>query len=259
MKSLTDSNYWDETYRRRSLIRPLSVAGISNFGNLLIYEKLQSLGLHGKRILEIGAGDSGWLTFLAKAYSDSSFTGLDYSDIGCSMLRQRAESEGVEIDVVQEDMFVETSPLHGTFDIATSYGVLEHFDDLRAALIAKSRFIKGDGALFTLIPNMAGLTGALAKNWNYDVYAKHNPHDWDSFREGHSAAGLKIIHGGYLGSANVGVLSSCIKPNRFWTKNLGRVLTALNLVLWAIESRVTRLPSSRSVSPYIYAVSAKFD
>lgn len=252
---LTDRAYWEGTYNRRKRQPPLSIDGFKNYSSRLILNRLLETGMENKRIAEIGAGDSAWLPYLAKRFPSSQFAGVDYSENGCALLSERAHGMAVNVKVVQEDMFAEHSPLHGTFDTAFSFGVVEHFDDLGHVLSAKRRYLKHGGTLFTIIPNMAGVLGTLTRMWNRKVYDKHNPHDWSSFLLGHQQAGLDVVSGGYLCSTNFGVLSSCFPERRGLPWQMSRVLVAATLAIWSVENLAGNFPASKTFSPYIYAVS----
>jgi len=255
MRRLTHKVHWDSTYGARRQRSPLQLAGVRSHMNRLILEKLVEVGLEGRRILEVGAGDSMWLPFIAKNFPSSQCVGLDYSETGCALLAERAREEGVKIDVVNEDLFANNSRLHRSFDVVLSFGVVEHFDDLGLALLTKSRYAKSGGMVFTLIPNMAGILGTLTRIWNRKIYDQHNPHNWASFERGHQQAHLNVVTGGYLGSNSFGVLSSCFPEHKGISWHLYRVLVAISLATWSLEHKVGTLPCSATFSPYMYAVS----
>ena len=255
MDKLTDRAHWDGTYTTRKRQRPLQLTGVGSYCNRLILAKLLETGLEGKRILEIGAGDSAWLPYLAKTLPSSQCVGLDYSESGCALLSERARTEGASVEVMHGDMFAESSPLHRTFDVVLSFGVVEHFSDLGRVLSAKSRYAKPDGTVFTLIPNMAGLLGTLTRRWNPKIYARHNPHDLRTFALGHQRAGLNVISSGYLGSNNFGVLSGCFPERQGIAWNIQRTLFAISLAVWSLEGVAGTFPSTKVFAPYLYAVS----
>ncbi len=257
MDKLTDKPYWEETYSHRKRAESLRIDGFKNFMNSVILAKLLETGVEGKKVLEIGAGDSIWLPYLAKKFPSSRFVGVDYTESGCALLSHRAKSEGADVEVVREDLFSEDSNLHDSFDIVCSFGVVEHFEDLGNVLSAKKRYLKHGGVMFTLIPNMAGVSGALTRRWNRTVYDKHNPHDLPSLLAGHEQAGLKVISGGYLGSLNFGVLTGCFADRRGLSWQMSRALIALSMSVWLFESKIVQLPASKTFSPYIYVISQK--
>lgn len=256
MTNLTNKETWDQGYVSRNEIFELKF-GWRDRSNELIAKKIEEIGLDGKNILEIGAGDSQWLPYLAKKYPGAQFAGLDYSKAGCEKLAERAAaiSEKATIDIYHQDMFAMESELHGRFDLVLSFGVVEHFTDLSHALLAKQKYLKDQGLMFSLIPNMAGSIGQLVKLFNREIYDMHNPHDWDTFLEGHRKAGLTVISGGYLGSTNFGVLSSCFKKPEGLSWHTYVFLTRLTKAIGWVESKLGDLPTSRLFSPYIYAIS----
>lgn len=259
MEKLTDKTYWENTYNRQERQPSLTVDGFINRSNRLILSKLIETNMESKRILEIGAGDSVWLPYLAKKFPSSQFVGIDYSEGGCALLSERTHLADANVEVIHEDMFTENSRLHDSFDIVISFGVVEHFDNLGHVFASKKRYLKQGGAMFTMIPNMAGVLGTLARKWNREVYDKHNPHDWDSFLLGHHQAGLDVVSGGYLGSTNFGVLSSCFPERKGLSWQMSRALVAASLAMWWVEDKVSDLPSSKTFSPYIYAISRCID
>lgn len=255
MKALTDNQYWSGIYARHADSAELSLEGFRNRPDYLIAQTIEQIGLLGKTVLEIGAGDSKWLTYFAKKYPSSSFSGIDYSELGCARLAERARRSGVAVSVFQEDLFSANSPCHNKFDLVMSFGVVEHFSDLTATLLAKRRYLRRGGRLFTLIPNMAGVIGSLTKAYNKPIYEMHNPHGLESFVEGHSCAQLVIENAGYLCSNNFSVASSCFdkRSGLYWQTYLA--LTRFSKAIWFLEHHVCGLPATRYFSPYIFAIS----
>src|SRR5262245_37028027 len=198
MSALTKKQHWDQNYVSRKEVVDLNF-GWRDHTNHLIVKKIEEIGLDGKSVLEIGAGDSPWLLYFAKKYHGSRFAGLDYSKAGCERLAERAAAicETTTIDIYHQDMFATESTLHGRFDLVLSFGVVEHFTELSHALLAKQKYLKDKGLMFSLIPNMASSIGYFTKLFNRKIYEMHNPHDWHSFLEGHREAGLTVISGGY--------------------------------------------------------------
>lgn len=255
MKRLTEHNYWESNYLGQGVSKQAPLAGFANHCNRLILRKLLLAGLEEKRVLEIGAGNSFWLPYLASQFPNSQFSGLDYSEQGCHLLRQRAAKANVKVDIHCVDMFKPDPQLLGRFDLVLSFGVVEHFDDLGKTLATMKAYLSTAGKIFTTIPNMAGLLGTLTNRFNPQVFHQHNPHDLPSFLNGHQQAGLKMLGADYLGSTNFGVLSSCYGPQNDLKRQIGRVLMGVSVATWWIDQHVAELPSSKTFSPYIYALS----
>jgi len=215
MKDLTNVEMWNGGYLSRDGFDEL-ILDWRNHSSCLVAKKIEQIGLDGKSVLEIGAGDSQWLTYFARRHPSSRFAGLDYSTAGCERLSCRVAAAGskVRVDIYHQDVFAAESALHGKFDLILSFGVVEHFSELSHALLAKRNYLNEHGLMFTLIPNMAGSLGFFTRLFNRGVYEMHNPHDLVSFLEGHRKAGMAVLSGEYLGSTNFSVLSSCFNERR---------------------------------------------
>lgn len=224
----------------------------------LIREKIETLSLSGKRVLEVGAGDSTWLLCFAGAYPAARLHGLDYSEPGCAALKARAEREKRDVQVHHGDMFSPPADLQAAFDVVLVFRVVEHFADLARPMAAKKSFLKEIGRLFTLIPNMAGVMGWAFNKAAPEVYDIHNPHGFSSFLAGHDRAGLTVEAAGYLGSVNFGMLSSsAVRADRPMLKQAHPWLSRLSKAVRLLEKKTVNLPPSRLLSPDIYAISRK--
>jgi SAM-dependent methyltransferase len=256
MDRLTEKSYWDGTY---ALDRESAVMldDWRTYCNTEIYKRMSPLIGGCRRVLEVGAGDSPWLPMLSRRFPSTRFSGLDYSETGCRRLSDRLKRLGVEADIRLADIFEPPADLLGAFDLALSFGVVEHFSELRAVLSAKAAFLRPGGTMFTLIPNMTGINGRLTKRWNRAVYDIHVPHDLASFLEGHCEAGLQLVQSGYLGSSNFGVLSSCFDRPAGPAYFAYRQLTRMTKLLWLLESKGVPIPATRGFSPYIFAIARK--
>lgn len=254
---LTEQDYWNSNYAARGTLEPIAVDGAMNLWAARILTAMKPHVERVDSVLEIGGGGSPWLAYLAKAYPAKTFTALDYSPEGAALLTSYAEQHGLDnISVITEDFF-ESQAGVGEFGLAYSHGVVEHFQDLPNVLRAHARFIRPQGRLFTLIPNMHGSLGTLTKWMNRDVYDIHVPHDLASFVKGHRDAGLILEESDYLGSVNFGVLSSCFDSDVGFKRSVYRILLALSIAAWYFEDRIVDLPLSGLFSPYMYAVAKR--
>jgi hypothetical protein len=73
MNALTRREYWDQGYAARDE-RAECRFDWREYVNHLLVKKIEGLGLDGKRVLEIGAGDSAWLPYFARRYLPVSTT-----------------------------------------------------------------------------------------------------------------------------------------------------------------------------------------
>ncbi len=257
IERLTNKDYWDDKYHGVKF-EPLRVSGSREFYNAQIYESIQLIGLENKRILEIGAGGSQWLPFLAKRHPSCQFAGLDYSQPGCQQLRIRADKEKVDIAVYCADLFNPPDEILESFDAVISFGVVEHFDDLPAVLEAFQQFVKPGGLIYTEIPNMAGIIGPITRWLDRAVYDVHNPHDLLALVKGHQAVGMSITNSAHIASTGFNVLTSCINDQTSGIKRFAylwmcRLSTAINL----FETSLFRLPKSKVFSPLMFCLARK--
>ena len=215
---------------------------------------------HGKRILEIGCGDSGWLPYFAKRWGFS-VSGLDYSPVGCERAADLARQSDIAADITCADLFAPPAAMENRFDVVVSMGVVEHFDDTAGALQALGRFLNDRGIVVTTIPNMAGIDGTLMKIINRQVYDIHVPLDAPALAAAHEKAGLHLVSCDYLLGLNLGVVNAAgLDPARLSTKL--RQLLVLGFIVfsrgvWMLEHALRPLPASRLFSPFIGAVARR--
>jgi len=145
----------------------------------------------GKRLLEIGAARSEWLPYFAQQFGFI-VTGLDYSELGVEQCRQVLTNEGVRGDVVLGDFRTPPSELVGAFDVVTSFGVIEHFEDTSQAIRQAACMVKPGGLLISVVPNMTGMVGWLQRALNRPVYDIHVALNRERLLAAHQAAGLTV-------------------------------------------------------------------
>ncbi|MBS1765571.1 MAG: class I SAM-dependent methyltransferase [Bacteroidetes bacterium] len=212
--------------------------------------------LKGKRIIEVGCGNSVWLPQFAKSYNLIP-TGLDYSEFGCEQERKIFQRDGIIGDVYCADMFNPPEELIGKFDIVLSMGVVEHFDDTSEAIKALKKYIKPDGLIITTIPNNTGLLGWLQKVINKPIYDIHNIIDKNDLESAHLKNGFEIIFSRYVVSFGLHVnLDEKEKPvkNLKFKKIIVKGLSLITSVVWMFESMFFNLPVSKLFSPAVIII-----
>lgn len=257
---LTSSAFWDSCYEGR---QPASFndRNWKNYVSIQLVRLLEALQLDGKMICEVGGGDAELSSHLAKRHQTARFSILDFSPSGCELARKRAVSENVKLDVYQADLFSPPREVLGSFDLVMSQGVVEHFADLSAVMAAKSRLIREDGKLFTLIPNFESpIYAGLCKRWSVSVFEDHVAHDMQSFLKGHRNAKLDPVDSGYLGALEFSMLSMAMRgpEQKTWLdRKLYLWLTRISKAVHFMEYKTRDLPGTKLLSPFIYAVSVK--
>ena len=156
-KKLTSKDYWNNTYVNSKKTRYVpDYNSLDNQNNKSLINLIEKYSAN-KSVLEIGAGDSDFLIYLAKSNKSPSFAGLDYSPIGCKNLSTRAENLGVNVEIINEDLFCDQSKYFKNFGFVYSLGVVEHFENLFEVLLKTKRYLKKDGIHYASIPNMSGI------------------------------------------------------------------------------------------------------
>lgn len=190
---------WDAMYANRAPI-PAYPDPASSRGT---YELTQLFKRYlpdgkGRRLLEMGCGGSKWLPWFARGM-EFEVSGVDYSEGGCVRARASLEAAGVRGDIHCAD-FNKLEPSFGeSFDVVTSFGVVEHFEDPAPILRTFAGCLKPGGLLLTFVPNMAGLVGSLIKRLDRSLYDTHRVFDLEQFRSFHEAAGLEVRFAAYTG------------------------------------------------------------
>lgn len=217
-------------------------------------------GTDGKRLLEIGCGDSAWLPYFAKRWSFR-ISGLDYSPIGCDRAAALVKAEGIDAEITCADLFAPPEEMLDAFDAVVSMGVVEHFDETAGVLRALARFLRPGGILITTIPNIAGIDGTLTKWINRPVYDIHVPLDAAALAAAHHAAGLNLTACDYLMSLNLAVVNTAGLDTRKISTKLKQLVVlgfiAASRAIWMLERSIHPLPVRPSLSPYIAAVAQR--
>lgn len=242
--------YWNRQWMTGDLPPPVDPAGASiwNHVNLRFHawfaEQLGETGTRGKRLLEIGCARSPWLTYFARQYGFD-ITGIDYSDDGVRLARALLARDGIAGDIVHADMFDPPAELIAAFDVVTSFGVMEHFDDTARALAAASRFLRPGGLLLTEVPNLVGLNGWLQKLLDRRVYDLHVALDCERLRAAHETSGLEVLRCDYVvltqfGACNVNLLEPSVR--RTVAERFLFGLKVASSVMWRLENRLHLRP-----------------
>lgn len=106
----------------------------------------QSVGLAGKRVVDVGCG--GGLLSEGMAHKGANVTGIDLSDkaIGVAKLHLLESGEKVEYRKISAEDIAEESP--ETYDVVTCLELLEHVPDPASTIAACAKLAKPGGAVF---------------------------------------------------------------------------------------------------------------
>jgi len=196
MDRLTDVRYWEERWWNK--IRPSRLRLYRDFDYETIRLLRRAAGPEAVRILELGAGGSRVLPYLAAKFGYRVY-GADFSPRGCDLLRANLALAGAKGNVVCEDLF-QPSLKPEQFDLVFSCGLIEHFEDMRAAIEQHLRLLRPGGRAVLIVPNLQGLQGRIWKRLAPPLWERHRvfgPGDLDKVLR---SLGLREVKSGYLGS-----------------------------------------------------------
>ena len=265
--------YWNDSWTSSDIPEAVNPSDprLKNYINRRFHQVFLRLFDRSKtpsmRLLEIGCAKSAWLPYFAIEFGFK-VCGLDYSPVGCEMARKVLQTNGVEADVIQADLFSPPVDMLGAFDVVISIGVVEHFDDTASCLSAVSSFLKPGGMLITNIPNMMGWIGSIQRLVNRPVYDIHQLIDPVRLREAHESAGLDVLECDYFVCTSFGVVCTS-----FGVKNLNGISTStavgflkkvflgvlarVSMLVWFIENKMGSFSPNRFSSPYINCIARK--
>jgi SAM-dependent methyltransferase len=256
LKRLTDVAFWEKGWWQGE--RP---------ERLWLYRDVdfETVGLlrgeaAGSRVLEIGAGGSRVLPYLARSFDYSVF-GSDFSFAGCLLLRANLALQRAAGGVVCED-FLQSSFPADAFDLVYSAGLIEHFDDLRSVVAEHLRLVKPGGRLVLMVPNLQGFQGKILRRLAPPLWAVHRVFSPAELAELLRRFDLEDIHFGYLGSFFIRILrgEGWSAVDR-WPRWLQRAVHDSIRLLNGLVSLFFRIspvrPHSRAFSPEFFASAKK--
>ncbi len=142
---LSSKEHWEKEIVGVKLPKKLGWA------QLMVAKTIQKHLNRKGRCLEVGASASAWLPFFNK--SGYIVYGLDYVPSGCFLARENLKVNGGGGLFVCGDVL--SLPFKNeSFDVIFSYGLVEHFENARELIKKINLFLKKDGLLITVIPNL---------------------------------------------------------------------------------------------------------
>lgn len=248
------SEHWDSIWKK---VKKRNVSRLNYYNSILI--DLFSKNLKpGSRFLEVGCGGSIWLPYLAKKHSIEAW-GVDYSESGIERSREADKKNGTKSRLVLADIFKENELPDNYFDVIWSNGFIEHFSDPTAVIKRVKKYLKDDGVIITMVPNMTGFAGLIQKLVDHETYQNHQKIDSSWLDQLHSDAGLtSVMKARYSGIFSLGVVNylAFIKQPILYKL----FMTALSLFqqLVLLPLRLLRIDLNTSYfSPYVVAVYKK--
>ena len=268
MNSLDKANaeYWSAVWTNSPLNPPIDYSkdSVRNYPARILHEifsaELKKYETKGKTMMEIGCGNSSWLSYFAKTFG-MSVSGIDYSEKGCEQSRKIFERDHIDGKIYFGDFFNPPPSVPKDFDFVYSGGVVEHFEDTTAAVKAFSSYLKKNGIMITTLPNMAGLSGWIQKTFNKPVYDTHVPLTKKHIVAAHENAGLEILHAQYYASISMYINLESINGKGVKMLGLKKLITKslsiASLATWKVENAIGTFPPTSFFSPGIAVIARK--
>lgn len=264
-KDIAGKDYWKNLWSHRVKTRPADpkVLGLTNYVvrkyDGFFHQCLDGLKADETSILEVGCAGSIWLPYFAQEFGFD-ITGLDYTENGCAQTEEILKQSNLKGRIVCADFFSPPEDMIAKYDVVTSFGVAEHFENTSQCLEAFGKFLKPGGILITYIPNMTGSIGFFQKIFDYDNYKIHILLNRRDLEVAHQKAGFIVESCNYFLAINWAVinLEKLKKDKPFLYKFLARIRSWLSKAFWVLEEKAgLHLKPNRLTSPFILCVSKK--
>lgn len=245
--NLTDRAFWKSFWEAKTgLIFPIKADYV--FGEIL-GRLIKEKGI--KTAIELG-GFPGYYTIYLTKYQKLDTTLFDYY-IHRDIIRQLLAANGLteqDITIIEADLFNYTPEKQ--YDLVTSFGLIEHFQDTKAIIETHLQFLKPGGTLFITLPNFVGVNGWVQRKFDLDNYNKHNIKSMNLqlLADSCKALGLKEVECYYSGKFSI------------WLENKAEqssLAKAFVKALWFAGKVFTKVipVESKALSPYIVLKAVK--
>jgi 2-polyprenyl-3-methyl-5-hydroxy-6-metoxy-1,4-benzoquinol methylase len=202
---LTTPQFWDAAYLTRSPVRNR----VRQWVRERQYRSIDRMWLRlieviersDAEVLEVGCAPGAMLERIHRLRPGFRLHGIDYAEAGVTMTRRRLQSLGIEATITQGD--IRDTPLPRRFDVAFSFGLLEHFQDPVPILRCHADAVVPGGWVAITMPNYGEplVQRALIGLLDPGVFQTHNRKSMSpgALREAMLAAGLQNVRVGTAG------------------------------------------------------------
>ncbi|RYF80094.1 MAG: methyltransferase domain-containing protein, partial [Chitinophagaceae bacterium] len=201
--------------------------------------------------IELG-GFPGYYTIYLTRFQKLDTTLFDYY-IHRDIIKKLLVANGLteqDITIIEADLFSYTPEKQ--YDLVTSFGLIEHFNDTRAIIQTHLQFLKPGGTLFITLPNFTGVNGWVQRKFDRENYDKHNIKSMNLqlLTDSCKALGLKEVECYYSGKFST------------WLENKtqqGGLVKAFVKGIWLAGKVFTKIipVESKALSPYIVLKAVK--
>jgi len=245
--NLTNRSFWQSFWEaKKGLIFPVKADYM--FGRMLGKLKADK---NLKTAVELG-GFPGYYTVYLKKYQQLDTTLFDYY-IHRPIINDLLKVNGLmqaDVNIIENDLFTYQPAVQ--YDLVTSFGLIEHFNDTKDIINQHLKFLKPGGVLFITLPNFKSLNGWVQRKFDLDNYHKHNIESMNPalLADYCRQLGLKEVEAMYDGRFSVWLENKQQQSN--FTK-------AFLKTLWLAGKVFTKVVpiESKALSPYIVVKAVK--
>jgi len=209
---LTTANYWEEVWAAKPP-KAGRLAQVRRFTqwkfDRIVKKLLDTAPRPDGEVLELGCAPGDMLRRIHRLRPRLKISGIDYAEEGCRTTAAVLKGLGLPANVYHGD--VRTAELQTKFDVVTSFGLIEHFDDPSDILRCHARFCRPGGTVAVALPNFTSpLVRLLADRFCPDNLAIHNLKimNLNALQQAMEQAGLKNVRTGGDGGTQLHVLIS---------------------------------------------------
>lgn len=253
-QGLTDPAYWREFWDVAGVRIQPSRGGVRDHVRDTLVAELGKVVKPESRWIEVGCASSTFLLDLPTILG-ARLDGVDISADALDATVGNLAEFGLTPTLSCHD-FTEPRPeeLHA-YDGVFSFGFVEHFADLAAALASVAQYVKPGGTVVSVIPNMSGLVGFLQLFTSSDIFLTHHVITPPILRQEMERAGLLVDVCEPLMSFNTGVVNVGERRSRLSGRVLEAALVGTSRAVWTAE-RITKRELKPRLwrAPYILSV-----
>jgi len=162
LNKLSEQSYWDKHW-----VDETKTANEEYLFNSFLLQYLPSQGTY----FEIGCAPGKTMVNFAKNFGYQ-VSGVDFSSL--EITRETLRQNGIHDAAVYDADFT-TFQLEEKFDVVSSYGFIEHFDDYNAIIKKQASFVKEGGHIVVQLPNIRYFNYCLYRIFDPDLIKIHNP------------------------------------------------------------------------------------
>ncbi|MDH5276562.1 MAG: class I SAM-dependent methyltransferase [Gammaproteobacteria bacterium] len=260
-KGITTKEYWDDYWGSGAprFATYDKSRGVFHALDLLLAECLrrtrERLARDPLRLVDCGSGEGLILRFVHEQHPGVEVWGIEYSD-AIEKSRQMAEELGYDFHLLRGDLFELCRPgVTEPFDVLTSFGLIEHFDDPGQVLAQLIQMVEPGGCVITVIPNFDGLFNALWKLYDPGNYRHHIPISNARLLAVHRELGLEDVALYPIGTPTIPAIHDAA---RSWQKKLNWVIEQVNgRILQPLWPRQVSLQRKYAMTPAVACVGWK--